>query len=173
LSKDALEQCIGDSVQTFVPPYNQPFDYPGGLAISLSERREAAGGRTGLADLCQALAESGYRACRVAYSPLPYRLLEWAAGRRFERPRRPRAIAGVRCLRLNTPCGFGPLTEKIIESNLDREGLWVVYGHPHSTTEDGAQSISHLERLLGVVNGWERQGRIKSVLPREMLTAVA
>ena len=26
-SKDTLEQCIGKAVTTFVPPYNQPFDY--------------------------------------------------------------------------------------------------------------------------------------------------
>jgi len=38
-SKNALEQCVGASVISFVPPYNQPFDYPPGWSFSLSERR--------------------------------------------------------------------------------------------------------------------------------------
>src|SRR4051812_42902564 len=40
-SKDALEQCVGARVVSFVPPYNQPFDYPGGWSFSISERRGA------------------------------------------------------------------------------------------------------------------------------------
>ena len=47
-SKDALEQCIGAPVTSFVPPFNQPFDYPAALAWSLSERREAGRSRTNL-----------------------------------------------------------------------------------------------------------------------------
>ncbi|MGH7633973.1 MAG: polysaccharide deacetylase family protein, partial [Gemmatimonadaceae bacterium] len=37
-SKSALEQCIGAPVTTFVPPFNQPFDYASRWAFSVSER---------------------------------------------------------------------------------------------------------------------------------------
>lgn len=73
-SKDALEQCIGAPVVTFVPPFNQPFDYAGGWSFSLAERREAGRRRTTVRRLCEALRETGYRFCRLAYSPIGERI---------------------------------------------------------------------------------------------------
>lgn len=115
-SKDALEQCIGAPVHAFVPPFNQPFDYARGWSFSLAERREAGAHRTTLRVLCEMLRETGYRFCRVAYSPLSERLRDWA-GRSFSstapapaiaaafRPRPSIAIAGITCVRVG-PCGF-------------------------------------------------------------------
>ena len=105
-SKDALEQCIGAPVATFVPPYNQPFDYAPRGSISLAERREAGADRTGLGPLCEALRETGYRFCRVAYRPLHVRLAEYVLRRRLDFPEQPAGIARRDCVRLNTPCGF-------------------------------------------------------------------
>lgn len=131
-SKDALEQCIGAPVHAFVPPFNQPFDYAGGLSFSLAERREAGAHRTTLRLLCELLRETGYRFCRVAYSPLSERIREWigldrwpsssrpasfssspssspsaaeSSSSRAFRPGPPSTIAGVTCVRVG-PCGF-------------------------------------------------------------------
>lgn len=79
-SKDALEQCIGAPVVTFVPPFNQPFDYAGGWSFSLAERREAGRRRTTVRRLCEALRETGYRFCRLAYSPIGERIAAWWHG---------------------------------------------------------------------------------------------
>ena len=94
-SKAALEDCIGSPVRSFVPPFNQPFDYLAGQSISFAERREAGARRTDLQRLCETLGETGYRFCRVAYRPLAQRLREWWAGRRLDRPSRVERIASV------------------------------------------------------------------------------
>ena len=72
-SKDALEQCIGAPVVSFVPPFNQPFHYARGWSFSVSELREAGVHHTTLDRLCDALRETGYAFCRVAYAPLTER----------------------------------------------------------------------------------------------------
>ena len=50
-SKDALEQCISAPVNTFVPPFNQPFAYPQKLAPAFSERREGGSAHITLPEL--------------------------------------------------------------------------------------------------------------------------
>ena len=73
-SKDAIEQCIGSQIISFVPPFDQPFDYPARWAFSLSERRSVSSDRTDLHKLFETLGECGYQFSRVAYQPI-YRLL--------------------------------------------------------------------------------------------------
>ena len=122
-SKDALEQCIGAEVVTFVPPYNQPFDHAPALSVSLSERREALGNRTDLRRLCEALGECGYRLCRVVYQSLADRLRERVTGRVVERPVSVERIGGLACVRLNTRGGFADDTRQLVRSHLDDEQL--------------------------------------------------
>lgn len=167
-SKDALEQCIGAPVTTFIPPFNQPFDYPRALSISLSERREAARERTDLADLCAALFETGYRFCRVAYRPAPQRLLETLGRRRLDRPSRLETIQGVRCVRLNTPGGFAEPARAMLRRAERSGGFAVVYGHPHSLTAGNAQDEKHLVPFLTEVATMRRAGRLEVHLPREI-----
>ncbi len=167
-SRRALENCIGAPVTTFVPPFNQPFDYPPALSISISERREARPVRTGLADLCDALMQTGYRFCRVAYRSVIWRSVEALAGRRIDRAARLHTIRGIHCAKLNTPCGFGESTQNLIARNLDKGGLWVVYGHPHSASDDGSQSFSNLQAFLGKVSQWKNKGKILCFLPRQL-----
>ena len=166
-SKDALEQCIGAPVTTFVPPWNQPFDYPAGFSFSLSERREGGAHRTGLARLCETLAETGYRFCRVAYRPMHQRLAELIARKRIERLGRVEEIGGVSCARLNTPGGFGPPTVEVLERAVRRGGLTVVYGHPHSLTLGNSQDERHLAPFLQLVASMVRSGKLRVCLPRE------
>jgi peptidoglycan/xylan/chitin deacetylase (PgdA/CDA1 family) len=168
-SKDALEQCIGEKLMTFVPPYNQPFDYPARLSFSLSERREARGRRTDLLDLCRELAEAGYAFCRVAYRPLPQRIAERLAGRRLDRPSRLQTIGGVRCARLNTPGGFAGETIRIVERCAARGGIAVVYGHPHSLQAENSQNERLLRPFMNRVGALRRAGSLEVVRPRDLL----
>jgi hypothetical protein len=167
-SKDAIEQCIGDEVVSFVPPFNQPFDYPSGFAFSLSERKEVRRDRTDLSNLCEALAATGYKFCRVAYRPLYQQVVERLMKRDFRQPSSPKVIEGVVCLRLNTPGGFDKKTESVLEACLEGSGVVVVYGHPHSIHEDGEQNVGFFEAFLRKVNALRREKRIRIGLPREI-----
>jgi hypothetical protein len=168
-SRDALEQCLGKPVETFVPPFNEPRDYPGRLAISVSERRGARRARTNLPGLCETLREVGYRLCRVAYQPLPLRLARLVPGGEALLPREPVQIRGVRCIRLNSGCGFGESAERMLDRCARRGGLAVVYAHPHSLGGPGAQNEANLVRFLARVAGMRAEGRIAVRLPRELL----
>lgn len=170
-SKDALEQCLSAPVTAFVPPFNQPFDYALRLSISLSERLTVRRGRTDVGRLCEALAESGYRFCRLAYRPFRDRLSDLLHGYEVHRPSKPETISGVRCVRLNAPCGFHDVSRNLIERHLDRTGYWVLYGHPHSATDDdNPQSVRFVERTLAVLHEWRAAGRIRCIVPRDMDT---
>src|SRR5438046_1286902 len=138
-SKDALEQCIGAPVVTFVPPYNQPFDHAAVGSFSLSERRAAGPDRIDVPRLCAALGEAGYHICRVSYRPAYQRVLERLAGRRLDRPVRATVLSGVTCVRLNTAAGFGSDTATLIERCVRSCGIAGVSGHPHSLHSGGQQ----------------------------------
>jgi hypothetical protein len=168
-SKDALEQCIGQRVTSFVPPYNQPCDYPGGWSLSLSERREAGRARTGLVDLCRALHETGYHFCRVMYRPFHLRLAEWWTGRLPHSTVRPERIAGVTCVRLNTACGFSGRTVDAFHHCIEQGGWLVVYGHPHSLTAGNSQDEKWLVPLLRLVREYSRLGRLRLALPSQLV----
>lgn len=167
-SKDAIEQCIGAPVVTFVPPHNQPFDYVRGWSFSLSERREVRHGRIDVSKLCQALSETGYRFCRLSYRPLGQRLLECVLRRRLDRPVRPERIHDVTCIRLNTPAGFAPATAAVVADCARRGGTAVVYGHPHSLHAPNPQNERWLVPLLRQVRGLRDAGKLQIVLPREL-----
>ena len=167
-SKDALEQCIGAPVLSFVPPYNQPWDYIRALSISVSERREARKYRVDLENLCEALGETGYRFCRIAYRSLPGRFLEKITGRRRCRPVRLERIAGITCLRLNTPCGFGPQTVEAVEHVSRAGGYVVIYAHPHSLSAENPQNERYLIQLMERVKALRQTGRLSVVQPRDI-----
>jgi len=169
-SKDVLEQCIGAAVVSFVPPYNQPFDYPAGGSISLAERREVGRERTGLHALCAALADTGYRFCRVAYRPMHTRLAELLLRRRLDRPARPVMIAGVMCVRLNAPCGFGAASAAMLDRCVAQGGIVVIYGHPHSLQSGNSQDERALVPLLERVCRLRSEGRLRVGLPRHLLS---
>ncbi|MEP6995496.1 MAG: polysaccharide deacetylase family protein [Acidobacteriota bacterium] len=168
LSKEALEQCVGAPVKTFVPPWNQPFDYPGGWSFSLAERREAGAQRNDLRDVCVALGEAGYEFCRVAYRPLPTRLLAMALRRDFEPLGRLESISGITCVRLNSPGGFGQRSRSLLERCASAGGLLVVYGHPHALLGEHDQGERMLIPFLKRVQELCRAGSLRVSLPRDM-----
>jgi peptidoglycan/xylan/chitin deacetylase (PgdA/CDA1 family) len=168
-SKQSLEECIGAPVVTFVPPFNQPFDYIGGFSVSLSERREAPHHRTDLAALCAALCETGYRFARVAYRPMLQRLRERVLGRRLDRPARIERIGDLACVRLNTPGGFAEPARAMIERVALEGGVAVVYGHPHSLHAPGWQNEEQLVPFLRRIGDLRRSSGLRVALPRELV----
>jgi peptidoglycan/xylan/chitin deacetylase (PgdA/CDA1 family) len=173
-SKDALEQCIGAPVVSFVPPYNQPFDHPRGWAFSLSERRAVPRDRIDVSRLCHALRDVGYRFCRLGYRELTIQMLERIRGRELHRPQRLETIGGIHCLRINTPCGFAPEARRAIEAHLDRRSDWVLYGHPHSASiKGGSQSFEMLADTLALIATWRREGKVRCALPRDIIGEAA
>lgn len=172
-SKDALEQCTGAEVTTFVPPYNQPFDHARAWSFSLSERRAVRSDRIDVSRLCAELRDAGYRFARLAHRSLPSRLLDLLRGEEKYLPERPVTIAGVQTLRVNTPCGFAEPARRTMESQLDEGGFWVLYGHPHSASDaNSSQSLQSLESMLATVDRWRREGRVQCILPRDICAPV-
>ncbi|HXH25935.1 MAG TPA: polysaccharide deacetylase family protein [Vicinamibacterales bacterium] len=167
-SREALEDCIAVPVRSFVPPFNQPFDYPAGWSVSLGERREAGRTRTDLARLCEALEETGYRFCRVAYRPLAQRVAEWCLGRRLDRPSRIEHIGAIACVRLNTAGGFGPPALAMLDRCVRSGGLTVVYGHPHSLAAGDSQDERVLVPFLRRVRELQRERLAEVILPRQL-----
>ena len=168
-SKESLEQCIGAPVISFVPPYNQPFDYLGGWSFSLSERRFVKGERTDVRRLCEALRETGYRFCRVAYRPLHLRLIDRIWRRRVPYPSQLRSIGGITCLRLNLSAGFDAAAAALLNRCATSGGIAVVYGHPHSLGAGNAQDEVWLRPFLERVAQLRREGRIVPCVPRDLL----
>lgn len=170
-SKDALEQCIGAEVVSFVPPFDMPQDYPRGLAFNLTERREVPHNRTDVIGLCRALSETGYQFCRLAYRPFYIRLLERVAKRRvLDRPSRLEPIAGVTCLRTNTAPGFAAATHTALERFAQSDGYIVVYGHPHHLSNPHSAEGEHGYRpLLDKIKALQKSAGLKVVTPRQLL----
>ena len=168
-SKDALEQCIGAAVTSFVPPYNQPFDFPARGSFSLSERRAARGGRTDIPALCRALAKTGYNFCRIAYQTPFERARHLLGFDGQQRPSRPTAleeVEDVTCLRLSHPAGFG----KQMMADLSAPGseFIVAYGHPHSLTRGGAQDERYYLPFLQRVQTLAAVGSLQIITPRQL-----
>jgi hypothetical protein len=170
-SKDALEQCIGAPVVSFVPPFNQPFDYPAGWSFSLSERKAVKKERTDLRRLCETLTECGYRFCRVCYRPIVQRLVERIMHKRLDPLIRPENISGLTCIRLNTHAGFDKTTRAAVCKSAAQGGWVVVYGHPHSLRSGHAQDESFFVPFLELITGLRKAGMLTVHLPREIAGA--
>jgi Polysaccharide deacetylase len=169
-SKDALEQCTGAPVVSFVPPYNQPFDYACRGSFSLSERLQARSSRSDLGDLCQALHETGFRFCRISYRPFWQRAAETMLRRQLDKPRLPEQINGITCMRINAPCGFTEGAVSMLRACSGSSGVVTIHGHPHSISLPGAQNIRFLEPFLAEVSALLAAGRIRMALPGGLIT---
>jgi peptidoglycan/xylan/chitin deacetylase (PgdA/CDA1 family) len=167
-SKDALEQCIGAPVTSFVPPYNQPFDYARRGSFSIFERLHAGSGRTSLSGLCEGLYNAGYRFCRVAYRPWSLRAAETLMRRRLDRPRPLEQIEGIWCARINAPCGFAPETLSMLRACANSSRILTVYGHPHSLSLPGPQNLSFLHPFLAEVTQLRMSDQINISRPARL-----
>jgi hypothetical protein len=165
-SKDALEQCIGSPVITFVPPFNQPFDNPARWAFSLSERRSVRSGRIDQRRLCETLGECGYQFSRVSYQPLHRHLLERLFGDHRPSCSKLERMKGIFCAWLTGRAGFQQQEVDLVERCVNRDSLALVYGHPHSLNSTGPQSVTNLISFLERVQTLVLEGRLQVVLPR-------
>lgn len=170
-SKMALEECIGAEVGSFVPPYNQPFDFPARLAFSLSERREARLQRNSIPDLCRALKQTGYRFCRIAYTPLTTLVVRRAGLAREFRANDGETVEGVFCLRQDLPAGFSDRSLRAVRTAAARGGTVVVYGHPHSLSAENSQNERSLVPFLGEVRDLVNREALEIRLPRDFWEA--
>lgn len=168
-SKDALEQCIGEPVVTFVPPFNQPFDYARGASISISERRHSGGERTSLGGLCAALRETGYRFCRVAYRPIWERVKDVLSRTPQRRITRLEEICGIRCVRMNMGSGFDRERRDFLARCAGGGGLFIATGHPHSLHAGGPQDAAHFLRFLDLVVELRSRKMLETKLPAALL----
>jgi peptidoglycan/xylan/chitin deacetylase (PgdA/CDA1 family) len=174
LSKDALEQCIGAPVTSFVPPYNQPFDYPKSWPLGPLERRHTKGQPTDLARVCEALAETGYRFCRMAYGKTHLRILrllrfsERLLGLQRDRSTRIETRAGITCVRLNTYAGFDSLTLETLNRCAGKGGIVAVWGHPHELGSGHVENERLLVPFLQQAQRLREDGLLQMCLPREL-----
>ena len=167
-SKDALEQCTGKEVRSFVPPYNQPFDYPARGSFSLSERREAGRQRTDIPGLCQALKDGGYGFARITYTPLQERLMSWVKRSNNHRAFQPEIISGITTLRLGGRAGFKEDALQHVKQAIQTGGYAQVYGHPHSLSGNTGQSEPYFSAFLNQVKAWVEQDLLEIVLPSSL-----
>jgi hypothetical protein len=170
-SRDILEQCTGRPVISFVPPYNQPFDYLYKGSISFTERRLVPKDRIDLPRLCTGLRQAGFLFSRISYATLEERI--W--GKVFKKDHgflsKPEKINGILCIRLRSSAGFQQGTFSMLEECAKTGKYLVIYGHPHSLLADNAQNERYLISFLRKVKQLVSAGRIKVTLPRELVLA--
>lgn len=168
-SKEALENCIGKEVVSFVPPYNQPFDFPRRLSFSVAERRAVRKDRIDIVTMCSLLKESGYKFSRISYQNVFKKIGNKILGKPIkDAPSQIENIQGIECLKLNTRGGFLNMGAQL-EECLTNDGYFIAYGHPHSITSNNAQNVVHLEEFLIIVQRLKKAGKIEVVLPRDIL----
>ena len=168
-SKGTLEQCIGGEVVSFVPPFNQPFDYPGGLSFSIAERREAGSERTDVRRLCDTLGSTGFKFCRLAFQSILERMVERFRGESNWRTGGLRRISGILCARLSFASGFRLASVALRKAKSCEKRMMVVYGHPHAVTTRGDQHEECLASFLRIVAELRDSGQVMPVLPRDLL----
>ena len=169
VSKEILEQCIGTQVSAFVPPFNRPYDFARRLAFSLSERREVRSERIDILSMCRALAETGYRFCRISYRTV-FDHLRRLVLRRDQRqiPSRIETHARIACVRVNGPGGFGADATNLVEGCVSKGGIAVLYGHPYAITSEGPQGEQSLKPLLAKLADLRAKGKISLLTPRQI-----
>lgn len=166
-SKDALEQCIGDEVFTFVPPYNQPFDFFQKGSISLSERKISNQIRIDIPRLCRMLHQTGYKFARISYANPVHRLLK-LVGINMKHKATLENINGIQTIHLNGKAGFSNEALKHLNRAVTKGEFVVIYGHPHSISGTGTQSVENLLPFLEKINHYVQASKLKILLPRDL-----
>ncbi len=168
MSKEILEKCIGQPVTSFVPPYNQPFDFPSRGSFSISERRAVPVERINIPILCDLLAQTGYTFTRISYASCTERLFTILGIRKWHRKTKIEKINGVTALRLIEGTGFGTDVLGSIREGTQNNRTVAVYGHPHSLTGHGSQSEVMLIPFLQQITEWRRRGQLDICLPSSL-----
>jgi len=166
-SKEILEQCIGKPITTFVPPFNQPFDYKVKGSISLSERKIQKNLRIDIPKLCDVLFEVGYRVARIAYSNIFERILSLGKVT-TQKTVKMENIHGIRTIRLNGPSGFGINALTRLQHAVHKNEFVIIYGHPHSISGNTSQSLKYLLPFLTEVSTLINEKKLQIILPGDL-----
>lgn len=166
-SKEILEQCIGRPITTFVPPFNQPFDYKAKGSISISERKIEKHIRIDIPKLCNVLFEVGYRVSRISYSNFIERILS-LGNIKTQKTANIENINGIRTIRLNGRAGFGPDTINRLNHAVHKNEFVVIYGHPHSISGNTTQSLKFLIPFFSEVRKLQKEKKLRIILPGEL-----
>ena len=166
-SKEILEQCIGRPITTFVPPFNQPFDYKAKGSISLSERKIEKNIRIDIPKLCNVLFEVGYRVARISYSNFIERIL-FLGNIKTPKTANIENNKGIRTIRLNGRAGFGLDAINRLHYAVHRNEFVIIYGHPHSISGNTSQSLKYLLPFLTEVSTLIYEKKLQIILPGDL-----
>jgi peptidoglycan/xylan/chitin deacetylase (PgdA/CDA1 family) len=162
-SKRALEECIGSSIQGFIPPFNRPSHFPGGGAYSISEVLGFDGrgrGRQSAGTMLRTLRAAGYGWSRVSFESKYYQI-----GRRLgvmsERaPVQPFVYKEMVAIPLHHT-GFGKPASTLIRRWLHTDLILTIYGHPNQALSANGQNANELDRLLSELRPLRDRGKLE------------
>ena len=167
ISKEILEQCVGRSITTFVPPFNQPFDFKGKGSISLSERKIEKKLRIDIPKLCKVLFEVGYRVARISYSNIFERI--YSLGKSTtQKTTKMENINGIKTIRLNGSAGFGQDAIYKLHQAVQKNEFVIIYGHPHSISGNTRQSLKNLIPFFDEVLTLMNEKKLQIILPGDL-----
>jgi len=166
-SKEILEQCIGKPIKTFVPPFNQPFDFLAKGSISISERKIEKNIRIDIPKLCNVLFEVGYRVSRISYSNFIERILSFG-NIKTQKTANIENINGIRAIRLNGVSGFGNDAINRLHQAVSKNVFVTIYGHPHSVLGTTTQSLKYLLPFLTEISKLINEKKLQIILPGDL-----
>lgn len=172
-SKSALEDCTGDKVVGFVPPWNQPFHHPRKLAISLSERKAGGGWwKQSVVTLCEALNKCGYFWTRVTYATVFEKLLEkmhLSENPRFK-PLEVEQYHSVHALPISYFGYDGRLINLLTyQLQAHQDKAFIIYAHPHGIEHNNNQNWEHLVRFVKWFSEYGDAGNMSFTTPKAWL----
>jgi peptidoglycan/xylan/chitin deacetylase (PgdA/CDA1 family) len=149
-SKRALEECIDDTIQGFIPPFNRPSHFPERGAFSIAEVFGFDGrgrGRQSIGTMLQTLIATGFGWSRISFESKYYQL-----GRRFglvmdRAPVQPFTFKNIIAIPLHQT-GFGDEARALVQRWLGTDLVLTLYGHPNQALSANGQNASELGRLL-------------------------
>jgi peptidoglycan/xylan/chitin deacetylase (PgdA/CDA1 family) len=162
-SKTALEECIGSSIQGFIPPFNRPSHFPERGAFSISELLGLEGrgrGRQSVGTMLQTLSVAGFRWSRVSFIGKYYQIARRFGITAERAPMQPFIFNNIVAIPL--PCtGFGDDASKLIRRWLASDLILTLYGHPNQALSANGQNASELDRLLSELRPAREGGKLE------------
>lgn len=170
-SKAALEDCIGEEVIGFVPPWNRPFHHPRKGAFSLKDWR-AGRWQQSVDRLTDAAGECGYRWLRIHYRSLGEQL---AAKFRPGSPIRPMLAekrGSLFTLRLSY-CGYDSALYQWVVNYVtikaQKDVTLLIYAHPHAIEHSNSQHWHHLTQFVNWYDRNKTEYNLQFITPKEWL----
>ena len=175
-SRAVLEDCIGDQVATFVPPFNEPTTCLRTWCLSMRGLTRNVFRQFNTTDtIAKALAETGYEVYRAPDWRKVATLYHAATGKVWPRPVWPMRMHGITCIALNGVRCFSAKTLQVVHRTAETGGLCVAYAHPHSLTDPSQepyQSEQALRVLLDLAYRLRSEGRLAILTAREAARVV-